>query len=101
MAKKYRMLRAGLTPQQVANFVVAEYINQANANLSTWSANYEAGIRRYLGDAQRQNLAKGKLANWYSALQTVIPDIVSAYTRAKSTYAGRRAVTVTVPPTPA
>jgi hypothetical protein len=98
MAKKYRMLRAGLTVDQVASFVISQYINEARANLGTWANNYQAGINRYLNDAQRQNLARQKLSNWYNALQTVIPQIVAAFTQAKSTYAGRRAIAVTPPP---
>jgi hypothetical protein len=98
--RRYRMLRAGFTPQQVAAFVVSQYINEANVNLSKWSANYEDGIRKYIADKNKQGLASQKLTNWYTVLQGIIPDIVSAFTRAKSQYSGKKVVVTPLPVTP-
>jgi len=86
MARRKGLLKV-LGPQAAADAVINAYVSEARGKLGEWAANYQRGISEYLADPQAQNLAKQKLAAWYSALLNIIADIATAYARAKQLYA--------------
>jgi len=97
MAKKYRSLRRGKSPREVAETVVKRYVEEARKNLKNWSKDYVSNITYYTINADRQQEAMNDLATWYDVLLTVRPKIVEAYAEAKAEYLARKAG-VTLPP---
>ena len=70
-------------PRGTAEYVVDRYISSYRENPDRWGNNFEAGLRDYLADAEKQRAVIEKLTNYYSNLQRHIGILVALFKAAK------------------